>query len=188
MNQSLESNAKLSSKNIYIRLLTVEDAEAMVSLQLENRVFFSQFAMERNDDFYTLENQQKRIQMLVENAKQDLDYYFGIFTTNDDELIGTVNLFAVMRGSIQSAWLGYFLDEKHNGKGYTTEAVRLIVKYAFDELKLHRVEAGVMPHNIGSISVLEKAGFEKEGLARKNVKINGKWEDHQQMAIVNPAD
>ncbi|KZE69270.1 alanine acetyltransferase [Fictibacillus phosphorivorans] len=188
MNQSIEANANLSSQNIYIRLLTVDDAEAMVNLQLENREFFSQFAMERNDDFYTLENQQKRLQMLVENAKQDLDYYFGIFTTGDDELIGTVNLFAVMRGSIQSAWLGYFLDEKHNGKGYTTEAVRLIVKYAFDELKLHRVEAGVMPHNIGSIRVLEKAGFEKEGLARKNVKINGKWEDHQQMAIVNPAD
>lgn len=188
MNQSLEVNAKLSSKNIYIRQLTIEDAEDLVSLQLDNREFFSQFAMERTDDFYTLENQQKRIQMLVENAKQDLDYYFGIFTMDDDQLIGTINLFAVMRGSIQSAWLGYFLDEKHNGKGYTTEAVRLIVKYAFDELKLHRVEAGVMPHNIGSIRVLEKAGFEKEGLARKNVKINGKWEDHQQMAIVNPAD
>jgi ribosomal-protein-alanine N-acetyltransferase len=45
-----------------------------------------------------------------------------------------------------------------------------------------------MPHNIGSIRVLEKAGFEKEGLARKNVKINGKWEDHVQLAIVNPND
>ncbi|MGM0804088.1 MAG: GNAT family N-acetyltransferase [Bacillota bacterium] len=188
MNQSVETNVKLTGDNIYIRLLTVEDAEDMVNLQLENREFFSQFAMERSDDFYSLENQQKRIQMLVENAKQDLDYYFGIFTKGEEVLIGTINLFAVMRGSIQSAFVGYFLDEKHNGKGYTTEAVRLIVKYAFDELKLHRVEAGVMPHNIGSIRVLEKAGFEKEGLARKNVKINGKWEDHQQMAIINPAD
>jgi ribosomal-protein-alanine N-acetyltransferase len=66
-----------------------------------------------------------------------------------------------------------------------TEAVRLVVSYAFNELKLHRLEAGVMPHNIGSIKVLEKSGFHKEGIAKKNVKINGRWEDHQVLAIVN---
>jgi [ribosomal protein S5]-alanine N-acetyltransferase len=188
MNQSIEMEQKLSGKSIYIRLLTVEDAEEMLQLQLENRTFFEEFAMERKEDFYTLESHRKRLQMFAENAKQDLDYYFGIFSHEDGRLLGTINLFSVIRGSIQSAFVGYFLDKKHNGKGYTTEAVKLIVKYAFDELKLHRVEAGVMPHNLGSIRVLEKAGFEKEGLARKNVKIKGKWEDHQQMAIVNPAD
>ncbi len=59
------------------------------------------------------------------------------------------------------------------------EAVRLMVDYAFTELKLHRIEAGVMPRNLGSIRVLEKAGFHREGIARSNVLINGKWEDHQ---------
>ncbi len=83
---------------------------------------------------------------------------------------------------------GYFLDEKHNGRGFTTEAVQLIVDYAFAELQLHRIEAGVMPHHSGSMRVLEKAGFHKEGLARKNVKINGRWEDHQVLAIINPED
>lgn len=188
MNETLETKFKLFGENIHIRLLTVEDAEEMVRLQLENKAFFEKFSMQRNNDFYTVENQRQRIQTLIENAKQDLDYYFGIFTNDEERLIGTINLFSVIRGSIQSAFVGYFLDQEHNGKGYTTEAVKLIVKYGFDELKLHRVEAGVMPHNIGSIRVLEKAGFEKEGLARKNVKINGKWEDHQQMAIINPAD
>lgn len=187
MDQSIDLKQKLSGQNIYIRQLNIDDAEDLLQLQVENKDFFEKYAMERSPDFYTLESQRKRLQMMDENAKQDLDYFFGIFT-NENSLIGTINLFAVMRGSIQSAFVGYFLDQRHNGKGYTTEAVKLIVKYAFEELKLHRVEAGVMPHNIGSIRVLEKAGFEKEGLARKNVKINGKWEDHQQMAIVNPAD
>lgn len=187
MNQSIGMEQKLSGENIYIRLLNVDDAEELLQVQVENKDFFEKYAMKRDKDFYTLEGHQKRLQMFAENAKQDLDYFFGIFT-NEDDLIGTINLFAVMRGSIQSAFVGYFLDNKHNGRGYTTEAVKLIVKYAFEELKLHRVEAGVMPRNIGSIRVLEKAGFEKEGLARKNVKINGKWEDHQQMAIINPAD
>ena len=187
MNQSIDLKQKLSGQNIFIRLLNVDDAEDSLQLQVENKEFFENYSMERSPDFYTLESTRKRLQLMAENAKQDLDYLFGIFT-NEDQLIGTINLFAVMRGSIQSAFVGYFLDQRHNGKGYTTEAVKLIVKYAFEELKLHRVEAGVMPHNIGSIRVLEKAGFEKEGIARKNVKINGKWEDHQQMAIVNPAD
>lgn len=80
------------------------------------------------------------------------------------------------------------MDKAYNGRGYTTEAVRLVVDYAFQVLKLHRIEAGVMPRNTRSIRVLEKSGFEKEGLSRKNVLINGKWEDHLHFAIVNPDD
>lgn len=83
---------------------------------------------------------------------------------------------------------GFFnsLDQEHNGKGYTTEAVNLVVNYAFEILNLHRIEAGVMPDNLGSMRVLEKAGFHKEGIAIKNVEINGRWEDHQILAILNP--
>lgn len=94
--------------------------------------------------------------------------------------------FSDVRGSLQSAFIGYFLDGKHNGKGYATKAVKLIVDYAFNELKLYRIEAGVMPHNKASIRMLEKAGFHKEGITRKNVKIKGKWEDHQVLAIIHP--
>ena len=65
-----------------------------------------------------------------------------------------------------------------------TEAVKLVVRYAFEVLSFHRIEAGVMPHNVGSMKVLLKAGFTKEGIARKNVRINGKWEDHQTLAIL----
>lgn len=115
-------------------------------------------------------------------------YTFGIFLVDTDELIGIIELTEVVRGSLQSCWLGYCLDHSHNGHGYTTEAVRPVVDHAFEILKLHRIEAGVMPHNIGSIRVLEKAGFHKEGLSKKNVKINGRWEDHLHFAILSPND
>ncbi|WNB90884.1 GNAT family protein [Bacillus sp. NEB1478] len=188
MEKIMDLSEKLCAEHIYLRFLSKEDTESMLQLQLENRDFFEQFAPERDEEYYTLEEQQKRLETFKESAKKDNDYYFGLFLNESDELIGTINLFAIMRGSIQSAYVGYFLDKKHNGKGYMTEAVQLIVAYAFEELKLHRVEAGVMPHNLGSIRVLEKAGFEREGLNRKNVKINGKWEDHVHLAIVNPND
>lgn len=90
----------------------------------------------------------------------------------------------VVRGNLQSGWIGYFLDQTYNGKGYMSEAVKVIVQHAFSELGLHRIEAGVMPHNIGSIKVLLKAGFTKEGIARKNVKIDGVWQDHITLAII----
>lgn len=175
-------------KSIYIRPLSTDDAVASLKLQTENRDFFEKFSMDRNSDFYTIEGQIKMIEKQNENMKDDQEYYFGIFKNDDNTLVGTINLFQIFRGSLQSAFIGYFLDKKHNGKGYTTEAIQLIVEYAFNKLKLHRIEAGVMPHNIASIRVLEKAGFHKEGIAKKNVKINGKWEDHQVLAIINPND
>ncbi|MTH53340.1 GNAT family N-acetyltransferase [Bacillus mangrovi] len=177
----------IEGNSINLRFFTLEDAPERLRLQEENRDFFQRFAMERPESFYTLEGQEKIIREQIAGKENDEEYQFGIYT-KQGLLIGTINLFFVARGSIQSGFLGYFMDEQHNGKGYTTEAVRLITKYAFEELKLHRIEAGVMPHNEGSIRVLLKAGFEKEGLARKNVKINGKWEDHVLLGIINPED
>lgn len=178
----------ITGEKVHIRKLTIDDAKKMLSLQNENRDFFEKFAMDRSSDFYTIEGQLDRIKIYEVDRKRDCDYHFGIFNNGENSLVGTINLFQVLRGSLQSAFIGYFLDKKHNGKGFATEAVTLVLQYAFDDLQLHRVEAGVMPHNIGSIRVLEKSGFHKEGIAKSNVKINGKWEDHQVLAIINQKD
>ncbi|UYP24785.1 GNAT family N-acetyltransferase [Bacillus velezensis] len=166
----------------------MNDAEQELVLQTENRTFFERFAMSGQEDFYTLEGRKKRIEQSLKNAENDTEYNFFCIFLQDQTLIGTISLFQVVRGAIQSAFIGYFSDGEHNGKGYATKAVKLAVDYAFNELKLHRIEAGVMPHNKASIRVLEKAGFHKEDIARKNVKINGKWEDHQVLAIIHPED
>ena len=176
----------LSGKNVYLRLLTLTDAEDLLKLEVENKEFFESFSPERSDDYYSLEKQKDIINTLEQNAKEDISYMFGIFLKDKEELAGTVNLFQIMRGPLQSAMIGYALAQKYNGKGYTTEAVSLAVDYAFKKLDLHRIEAGVMPHNIGSLRVLEKAGFHKEGIARQSLKINDRWEDHQILAMINP--
>lgn len=144
--------------------------------------------MKRPYEYYTLDFQKDLINQKTEKAKNDIEYNFGIFKIDNDELIGTIGLFRIVRDPLQSAIIGYSLSKNHNGKGYATEAVKLVLDYAFTILKLHRIEAGVMPHNLGSIRVLEKAGFEKEGISKSNVKINGKWEDHQVLAIINPKE
>jgi [ribosomal protein S5]-alanine N-acetyltransferase len=178
----------LKGDNIYLRPLIEKDAVALAQFQNENRHFFEQFSMIRDENFYTVEYQKEYILKMQKLAEQDREYRFGIFKNDTNQLIGTIALFEILRGSLQNGFIGYFLDEKNNGKGYMTEAVKLMVDYAFQTLHLHRIDAGVMPHNLGSIRVLEKAGFHKEGIAIKNVKINGKWEDHQVLAIINPND
>jgi [ribosomal protein S5]-alanine N-acetyltransferase len=179
---------RLKGKHIYLRFLEENDAEAMKQLYLRNREFFQKYSPKRDEDYYTYERHLKSIKNSIESRKIDKEYSFGIFLKENDELMGDLDLTGVLRDALQSCHIGYSLDSKHNGKGYMTEAVELVVEYGFNQLHLHRIVAGVMPTNIGSLRVLEKAGFEKEGIARKNVKINGKWEDHVDLSILNPED
>ncbi|MGK5506503.1 GNAT family N-acetyltransferase [Brevibacillus formosus] len=173
-----------NGENIYVRLVQESDAQSLLALEVRNRDFFQNFTGTREEAFYTLEGQIERIKSAMALTEEDRGYVFVIAKKGQDEIIGEVILSEVVRHNLQSCWIGYFLDKAHNGKGYMTEAVKLVVAYAFETLGLHRLEAGVMPHNIGSIKVLLKAGFHKEGIAKKNVKINGRWEDHQTLAIV----
>ncbi|MFY4775733.1 GNAT family N-acetyltransferase [Metabacillus sp. RGM 3146] len=174
--------------SIFIRLLDVSDAEALLELEQQNKDFFCLYTPLREAAFYTLMGQMERIEKNISLAAEGTLYSFGIFSDNTQKLIGDISLTEVVRGNLQSCWIGYCLDKKHNGKGYTTEAVKQAVTYGFDVLGLHRIEAGVMPRNPASIKVLEKAGFHKEGIAKENVRINGKWEDHQILAIINHSD
>lgn len=167
---------------IVIRLLQVEDAPALLDLRLRNRAHFSPYEpVPIADDALTLEGLQKLIASYVEQVTTDRGYRFGIFLAQ--ELIGIVSLAPVQRGPAQSANLGYSLNRDHNGKGYATQAARLALDYAFGLANLHRVTAGVMPRNIGSQRVLEKAGFRCEGLQKSCLLINGIWEDHLAYAI-----
>lgn len=178
----------LQGKQIYVKPVEESDADALLKLEVENRDFFQRFTGLREEAFYTRQGQLERIQEALKSSKRDQGYLYVIGLRDTEEVIGEIMLTEVVRWNLQSCWIGYFLDQRHNGKGYMTEAVQLVVKHAFQELKFHRIEAGVMPHNLGSIKVLCKAGFHQEGIARKNVNINGQWEDHQTLAILNEED
>ncbi|MBC1250441.1 GNAT family N-acetyltransferase [Listeria welshimeri] len=179
---------QITGKRIYLRPFQIADANQKLAFHIANKAFFEGYSMEREARFYTIEEQQALILRLEDFAANDVEYYYGIFLKDTEELIGTINLFSILRESLQSAFVGYFLDKAHNGNGYATEAVQLIVDFGFDILGLHRIEAGVMPRNERSKQVLLKAGFHLEGLAIQNVRINGTWEDHQVLAIINPED
>ncbi|GAH86271.1 unnamed protein product, partial [marine sediment metagenome] len=78
----------------------------------------------------------------------------------------------------------YNLSPDNWGQGYATEIAKTLVKLGFEDLKLHKVEAGVATENVRSIGVLEKAGMTREGLRRKILPIRGVWKDNYHYAIV----
>lgn len=173
----------LEGKHIHLRLLEKQDAKALLQIYSNNREFLRPWEPAREADFYTLYGMQNIIEALSDAARADEAYSFGIFLKPNRELIGRLTLSSISRGVFQSANLGYFLAEAYNGRGYMTEGVRLALHFAFENLMLHRVQAGTMLNNFGSQKVLTKAGFRREGVALRYLKINNKWEDHYLFAI-----
>jgi ribosomal-protein-alanine N-acetyltransferase len=110
-------------------------------------------------------------------------YGYGIFV--DGDLAGEINLTAVQRGPFQSAYVGYWIDEKHAGNGYMPEALVVLTQFAFDELHLHRIQISIIPRNSASRRVVEKLGIRDEGIAARYLEINGVWEDHVRYAITS---
>lgn len=172
-----------STERIYIRGLELKDAHPLYSLRVRDREFLLPFEPVQPDSHFTLKGQKEIIQKVILNRKKDAEYGFGIFLTKTDRLIGRVNLSNIVHGAWQNCTIGYFLDQELQGQGYMTEAVKLAVRFAFDEAHLHRVQAAIMPRNIASARVVEKAGFRYEGLSKHYLKINGVWEDHRIYAI-----
>jgi ribosomal-protein-alanine N-acetyltransferase len=96
----------------------------------------------------------------------------------DEALLGGVTLTNIRRGVTQSASVGYWIGLPFTRQGYASEALGAVLRFAFDDLELNRVEAACMPGNRASIGVLERAGFRHEGVARRYLMIHGAFEDH----------
>jgi ribosomal-protein-alanine N-acetyltransferase len=103
-------------------------------------------------------------------------YCMGLFVNN--VFTGEVNLNSVMRGAMQSGTIGYWIDEAKAGNSYVSEAVLVLMKFAFEELRLHRMEICIVPRNANSRRVVEKLQLREEGIAERFLEINGVWEDH----------
>ena len=121
--------------------------------------------------------------MLARSRKPDSRYLL-ICRRDDESIVGAINLSQVFRGPFKSAYLGYYVGEEFAGQGFATEAVQLMLKYTFERLQLHRLEANIQPSNRKSIAIVKRAGFVKEGFSRRYLKICGRWRDHERWAII----
>lgn len=109
---------------------------------------------------------------------------FLIFERRTGRLIGGITLGNIRYGVAQSAQIGYWLGQRHAGQEFMKDAIEALLEHAFTSLRLHRVEAACIPANRRSVRVLEKVGFQREGVLRSYLKINGSWEDHVLYAML----
>ena len=171
-------NKELSIKgnNIKIQAFTPSDAEEVLDYYLRNREFLKHYEPCRDESFYTLDSQKRTLTESYKQFIKGTEVNLGIY--NDNELIGKIRISNIVMGVFKNAFIGYSLDEKHQGKGYMKEAVKLVEEYAFEELELHRIEATTLIDNERSQKVLRNSGFKQLGISEKYLYINGEWRDH----------
>ncbi|MBL4933218.1 GNAT family N-acetyltransferase [Clostridium paridis] len=162
--------------DIIIDLLKESDAQELFKFELKNRAFFERVGFPRGDNYYELNSFNTIIKELVQEQDNGLVYMY-LIKDHAGMILGRINLVSIERGCFNKAELGYRVGEEHQGKGYVTSAVKLILDEAANKHGLHRLEAGTSPNNIGSQIALIKNGFQFVGRYNKYIYKNGEWCD-----------
>lgn len=168
----------LRTQNLILRAPQATDYAAWAVLRMESRAFLTPWEPIWNEDDLTRTSFRLRVKRAAREIAADEAYSLFIIDGRSEALLGGLTLGLVRRGVAQACTLGYWMGERHAGKGHMTEAVRGALRFAFSELALHRVEAACLPSNEASRRLLERVGFRQEGMARAYLRINGNWADH----------
>jgi [ribosomal protein S5]-alanine N-acetyltransferase len=168
----------IEGDGLMLRTPQMTDYEEWSALREASRDFLVPWEPTWPDDDLTRGAFRRRIKRYTEDLRSDQGYAFLIVRYSDGALIGGLTLANIRRGVAQACSLGYWMGLPFVRQGYMAEAVRAVTPFAFSTLRLHRLEAACIPTNAGSIRLLEKNGFVREGYAREYLCINGVWQDH----------
>lgn len=191
MSNLSDSNSKVSAQPIATQRLTISplfhtEAATILDYHHRNKEFLKPTSPIPPSDFYTEAYWQRRIWQ----ARQDWDSQkaalFVLSQKGENRVIGSANFNQMIKGVLHSCFLGYSLDQEVQSKGLMTEALSALTDHIFKDWKLHRIQANYLPSNEASARVLEKLGFEKEGLAKRYLKIAGAWQDHILTSKISP--
>jgi ribosomal-protein-alanine N-acetyltransferase len=176
------------TERLQLKILDEKDTDAVLDYFQRNKEFLEQWSPTKGDEFFTYKYQAEQLKSEFKSIKKGETIRFWFFDKQDKEFkraIGSIGFTNIVRGPFQSCFLGYMTDQDEINKGYASEAIKKGIEIVFKELGLHRVEANIMPDNKRSLRVVEKLGFEKEGVSKRYLLINGKWEDHVHMVLLN---
>lgn len=163
---------------LILRAPQMSDYDAWAELRAASRAFLEPWEPLWPSDDLTRPAFRRRIRRYAEEIHTDSAYPMFVFRQKDEALMGGLTLGLVRRGVAQACTLGYWMGERHAGRGIMTAAVKIANRFAFQDLGLRRIEAACLPTNQASIRLLEKAGFIREGYARRYLCIAGAWQDH----------
>lgn len=174
------------TERLLLKIVDKSNAQMVTDYYLRNKSFLAEWEPVREPEFYTTQFREQELDKEFNNIVNGTTLKLWIVKKEDEsKVIGAFSFNNIIRGAFLSCYLGYNLDGQEINQGYMTEALRKGIEIIFDEYKLHRIEASILPRNVRSAAVLEKLGFVNEGLSRDYLKINGKWEDHFHMVLLN---
>ncbi|HHL43797.1 MAG TPA: N-acetyltransferase [Hellea balneolensis] len=171
-------SANCAGGSVYLRAPKWADFEAWVNLRRENRAHLTPWEPSWNEKSFTRYAYRSKLAKFKSLISQDRVYPYYVFRREDHQLLGACNLTGVKRGSMQSAEIGYWIGEAYSRQGFARAAVGAVLRFAFEDIGLHRIVAAVREDNVASINLLQQMGFVSEGVARGYLKIDGKWQDH----------
>ncbi len=177
----------IEGDGLLLRTPQMTDYEEWSALREASRDFLTPWEPTWPDDDLTRSAFRRRIKRYSEDLRSDQGYAFLIVRYSDGATVGGLTLANIRRGVAQACSLGYWMGLPFVRQGYMTAAVRAVIPFAFATLRLHRLEAACIPTNAGSIRLLEKNGFLREGYAREYLCINGTWQDHLLFARLKDA-
>ena len=174
------------TERLELRIIDKTYAPVILDYYSRNIEFLEEWEAVKSEEFYTIEYQENQLERESKLMEEGNSLRLWLFKKGDtSRAIGCVGFNNVVRGAFLSCHLGYKLDKDEINKGFITEGINRGIEIVFKEMGLHRIEANIMPKNKRSLRVVEKLGFYNEGLALKYLKINGKWEDHIHMVLLN---
>lgn len=176
---------RLYGRRVLLRPLVLSDYAAWSEVRVRNEAWLLKWEQARVPGMPdpTRERDAFAVRCSARERERQLGagYGFGIFV--DNAFAGEINLNSVQRGSFQNAYVGYWIDQAQAGNSYMPESVAVLTRFAFDDLRLHRLQVAIIPRNSNSRRVMEKLRFREEGVALRYLEINGAWEDHVRYAI-----
>ncbi len=175
---SSDIKAPLNGARHYLRHPKRSDYEQWACLRAASMDFLQPREPLWAKDDLTPQGFSRRLDQYQRDIKIGRSLPYLIFSKDDDTLLGGINVSNIRRGICQMASIGYWMGVPFAGQGHMRSALALVLPYLFDFQGLHRIEAACLPDNAASISVLERQGFRREGLAKRYLCINGQWEDH----------
>lgn len=169
---------EIAGREFVLRTPCADDFGKWSRLREQSRAFLTPWEPVWPEDDLTRAGFRRRLRRYANEMRGDLAYPFLIWRAEDRTLLGGVTLANVRRGIVQTGTLGYWIGAPFAAQGIMTRTLRLLVPELFARLRLHRIEAACLPGNVPSIRLLEGAGFQREGMAREYLCINGQWQDH----------
>ncbi len=182
-----EPGTTLIGRRVLLRPLTVDDFDEWRDVRARNAEWLRKWEPQQLSGQLDSTSDRSAFAMRCSARQRERQlgtgYGFGLFV--EANFAGEINISSVQRGPFQSCYVGYWIDEAHAGHGYMPEAVILVVRLAFEDLHLHRVQISIIPRNEASLRVVEKLGWRDEGIAERYLEIHGVWEDHVRYAMTS---